>query len=654
MRQGEYFQSGGEVSSLVVGSDPQRFPAFWDGAPQAEVDSERAFLKKLGFSKPFLEILAKRATSNGTSLEAELLADGRVREDAYYGALARVLELPFLPDIDPATIADRPGVDTQLLLPRMVRCHLPDRAPAIAIVPSAREIANGEAQICCMLGIRQRVVVTTPSAIRSAVWRVGAIRRGKQASEALFDARPDLSARIVISGQQGFVAGLCLTPIALSFFLLPSASLLVMHMLLSLCYFLALWIRGLASVLGEILTKQRPLRDPGELPVYTVLVALYQEQEVVAQLVDRLNKLNWPRSRLDIKLVCEERDNDTIQALRNLELKPEYEIVTVPDVGPRTKPKALNYALEAARGDYVVIYDAEDRPHPDQLLEAFQRFQLRPDDVACLQAPLIVSNAQEGWLSALFALEYAGLFRRILPLLGDLRQPMPLGGTSNHFRIGPLRSAGGWDPFNVTEDADLGLRFHRLGYRAEMIRRPTLEDAPTDKRVWLAQRSRWMKGWMQTWLVLMRQPRKLSGELGPAGTLVFHVMITGMLLSALGHPLIVGFVALAIWRLLNIGFSTPLEQMLLALDSFNTFGSYVLFVAMGYKAMSMDERRRVGDKWRYVPLYWLLISLAAWRALIELYTNPFLWRKTPHRPAVRMAKTAETDAVEGSSLQSTR
>lgn len=631
MRKGEYFQPDLVNSGHFVAPVDGNVLVFPVNLPELPVDPEWLFLKKLGFSKSLLEILSQRASENGTSIEAELLSDGRIRHDAYYGALARVLDLPFLAQIDPATVTDRPGIDTQILQPRMIRCYLPDSAPAIAIVPSAREIASGDASICCLPKLRQRVVVTTPSAMRQAVWQAGSGRRVEQAAHALFDTMPEMSARVVFWGSQGLLAGCALTLFFTCLLFAPAATLLGLHIVLTLCYFIAIWLRGLAGLVGSRTIQAKPLRQGSRLPVYTVMVALYQEKDVAAQLIDRLNRLNWPRSRLDIKLLCEANDRETIEALKAQDLRPEYEIVLVPDMMPRTKPKALNYGLAGARGEYLAIYDAEDRPHADQLREAYQHFQTAPDNVACLQAPLVVSNARESWLSALFALEYSGRFRRLMPLLSDLRMPMPLGGTSNHFRTDILRAVGAWDPYNVTEDADLGLRLFRLGYVAEMIARPTLEDAPTEKRVWIGQRGRWLKGWMQTWLVLMRDPRRLTAELGAFGSLVFHVMITGMLLSALGHPLIIGFFAVSSWHMVHSESVTTLEQMLLVMDTINIFASYLLFIRVGQKAMSRDERKRLGTKWRYVPFYWLMISFVAWKALVELKTNPFFWKKTPHK-----------------------
>jgi cellulose synthase/poly-beta-1,6-N-acetylglucosamine synthase-like glycosyltransferase len=233
-----------------------------------------------------------------------------------------------------------------------------------------------------------------------------------------------------------------------------------------------------------------------DFPVYSVLVALYKEVDVVPDLLVGLTQLRWPASKLEIKLVCEEDDPETIRAIKAHPLGSRVEVIVVPDTLPRTKPKALSYALPLTSGEFVVLYDAEDRPHPMQLLEAWHRFRDAGPDLACLQAPLQISNRGAGVIANMFGVEYAALFRRLLPWLAENRLMFPLGGTSNHFRRSALDEVGGWDPYNVTEDADLGLRLARFGYRADTISCPTLEDAPEDFRSWRLQRMRWFKGWM--------------------------------------------------------------------------------------------------------------------------------------------------------------
>lgn len=576
-----------------------------------------------------------RSARNGTTIEAELLACGQVREDAYYGALAKVLGLAFVDEIDASQVVDAPGLDSQLLEPAILRINPDDDKSVTLLVPKAREMAILLRHFQDSQQLRSRMAVTTPSALRRAVWKAGGWRRVDAAADRLFDERPYLSARSVLTGGQGFLAGFFGTAYCFCLLLFTMPTVHLTHVALSFAFCILVSLRCLA--IGRSPSPRPPggLAVDSNLPVYSVLVALYREKDVAQQLANALLRLDWPTSRLDIKLICETDDRETIEALGALNLPSHFEIVEVPDRAPRTKPKALNYALAGARGDFIVIYDAEDRPHPQQLLEAYRHFSEAPDDVACLQAPLIISNACDSWLSGLFALEYAGLFRRLLPFLGSRHEPMPLGGTSNHFRADVLRSVGAWDPYNVTEDADLGLRLYRFGYRAETLTRYTVEDAPTERAVWLGQRTRWFKGWMQTWLVLMRQPILLGRELGLRGALMFHVLVTGMLVSALGHPLILFFIGMTIWTLTSTTYMTPFDIGMMALDWFNVLAAYTVFIQLGWKPMGFNERLRVGIKWHHVPAYWMLMSLAAWKAAIELRRKPYFWNKTPHRPSVR-------------------
>ncbi len=207
--------------------------------------------------------------------------------------------------------------------------------------------------------------------------------------------------------------------------------------------------------------------------------------------------LEYPPEKLDIKLVLESDDFDTLFALERIRLGSQVEVIIAPEYGPRTKPKALNAALPFARGTYTVVYDAEDRPEPGQLRAAFDRFRAEGDDVACVQACLTIDNTADSWLSRMFTAEYAAQFDLFLPGLARIGLPLPLGGSSNHFRTRVLRAVGGWDPYNVTEDADLGMRIARYGYRATVTDSTTYEEAPAHLGAWLRQRTRWFKGWVR-------------------------------------------------------------------------------------------------------------------------------------------------------------
>ncbi|MDB5626777.1 MAG: glycosyl transferase, family 2, partial [Tardiphaga sp.] len=227
-----------------------------------------------------------------------------------------------------------------------------------------------------------------------------------------------------------------------------------------------------------------------------MIVALYREDRSVPQLLNALDALDYPREKLDIILAVEADDVATRFAIRRFGA-PHLRVIVAPDVGPRTKPKALNCALPFARGSVIAVFDAEDQPDPGQLRAAIEALRTGGSDVACAQASLCIHNVTDSLFTRMFAAEYAGQFDKVLPGLTEMALPLPLGGTSNHFRADALRAVGGWDAWNVTEDADLGLRLARFGYRAVTFASTTREEAPIRFMPWLKQRSRWMKGWMR-------------------------------------------------------------------------------------------------------------------------------------------------------------
>jgi len=629
MRVGEY-APGGIEDRTFLDDRPIRHDALPPArAANDSYQQEAEVLLQLGIGRPTIARAMQVARRNGTSIEQELLASGAIDADSYYASLARGLRLPFLSAIDSSLVNDDKALDSQLLQARCVRLNYISKG-MLAIVPEARNLAALSQAFETKPGLADSIVITTPAALRAAVWRAGSSRRIRESVATLFEDRARFSARIVMSGKQGFLAGagICAFAFALT---TGTLTLVAMHAAISLLYLAAILVR--AAALVDRKRRQSELPASETLPVYTILVPLYREANVVAQLAKALGRLNWPASRLDIKLVCEADDDMTIDALKAEPLGPQFEIVEVPPAHPRTKPKALNYALAGARGEFVVIYDAEDRPHPDQLRAAHSQFAASQREVVCLQAPLVISNGGTSWITAAFALEYAALFRMLLPMLARRRMPVPLGGTSNHFRVAELRACGGWDPYNVTEDADLGMRLHRLGYRCDVIDCPTYEDAPATFRIWLNQRTRWFKGWLQTWLVMMREPARLPREMGVGGFLMFQLLIGGMLLSSLTHPwLIMLLVTTAGYLALGFPPVGSSEGALFFLDLANMAASYGLFLLLGRVAMLREEKRSIGWRWIFVPLYWLMISLAAWRALLELPRKPFFWDKTPHVP----------------------
>jgi glycosyltransferase XagB len=325
-----------------------------------------------------------------------------------------------------------------------------------------------------------------------------------------------------------------------------------------------------------------------------------------------------------VKLVLEQDDHATRAAVSQLRLGAPFQVIVAPDIGPRTKPKALNIALAFARGEFTAVYDAEDRPEPDQLRRAVAAFNADPR-LACVQARLTIDNTEDGWLARLFTAEYAGLFDVLLPAIAARGLPLPLGGSSNHFRTADLRAVGGWDAHNVTEDADLGMRLARFGYRTGVIDSTTYEEAPARLVPWLKQRTRWFKGWMQTWLVHMREPRRLYRELGFAGFAAFQLLVGGNVLAALVHPLFAALVAVSL-------IADGLHGLRALGTLYGTIfvAGYAASAAIG--AVGLHRRGLLSSApWlALMPLHWLLLSAAAWRGLHQLVSDPQRWEKTEH------------------------
>ncbi len=364
-----------------------------------------------------------------------------------------------------------------------------------------------------------------------------------------------------------------------------------------------------------------PLSDE-MLPAYTVIVPLYREAGVAAELIANLAKLNYPRDRLQVLIVLEAKDHETQAAFADLDLPAGFQVLIAAPGSPQTKPRACNVALDRANGDLVVIYDAEDAPHPGQLREAAARFAVADDALACLQAPLRI-EPDPRFVPDQFALEYAVLFEILLPAFARWSLPFPLGGTSNHFRASELRAVGGWDPYNVTEDADIGFRLAARGRRLDVMARPTFETAPTRWKVWKPQRARWIKGHLQTLAVHMRGEAVRTPRGAAALVLTLALPVVS---SHLHGPMLLWLVAQ------SAGSAFDLCPAVHAMDWMLVFFGWTCVAIAGSEA-----QRRAGHRQRALPLlgaiaYWPLQSLAAIEALRQFVVSPFHWDKTPHAP----------------------
>lgn len=604
---------------------------------RAEVPDEWwPIVLRLGLAHETIGKLLRWAAFNRTTFQIELFSSGIVSEACLCREIARELRLPVVGHVEAGQLVMRRAErDIALRTHRGVPFALiREKGERLRLLLSPAQMELGELHdlVHRRPALRHRLAVVAPTSLRNAIVAASRDDIEERARTSLFVEQPHHSARYVLAGGQGAIGGALAVSLAFAFWFNAPAAWLALHVLFSI-FFLACVALRLAAALSARPPKLAPLAAPsgGDLPVYSVLVALYREAEIVPQLLSGLSRIRWPRSKLEIKLVCEADDTQTLEALATLRLQPWVEIVKVPTGEPRTKPKALAYALPLCSGEFVTLYDAEDQPHPDQLQEAWQRFRASDETLACLQAPLMVVSAQKKKLiPALFGFEYAGLFRGLLPWLSKRRLILPLGGTSNHFRRAALEEVGGWDPCNVTEDADLGLRLARHGYRCETITRPTLEDAPEALLNWGRQRTRWFKGWMQTWLVHMRDPGQLLREIGLGRFVVAQIMLAGMVVSALANII---FVATVVWIAVMVSSTGTLggyHAALLAIDAVNVVVGYTAFLVLGRQVLHPEERVSFRRIVLWTPAYWLAMSIAAWRAVWELYRRPHHWEKTHH------------------------
>ncbi len=450
-----------------------------------------------------------------------------------------------------------------------------------------------------------------------------------EASEKLFDHMPDSSSKYIFKSI--YMKGLIVTALGAALYALTYKSFLIPFLYIMNIFFLLSMISKIFFFLTGVRYKKelnKELRfkmDDKELPVYSILIPLYNEKEnTIARLLGSLRDLDYPKDKLDIKLIVEVNDSATIDIIKKLKPSHNHQIIKVPEKYPKTKPKACNYALHFCKGEFVTIYDAEDHPEPMQLRKVLTKFYSEDENISCVQARLNYYNRNENALTQLFSLEYSSWFDFILYGLQKLNVPIPLGGTSNHFRIKMLRSLYAWDPYNVTEDADLGVRLSLAGLKTAIVDSVTLEEAPINIKGWLKQRSRWIKGYFQTFIVHTRSPVRLYKTLGFGKSLGLFFFVGAPGLVYFTVPIVVTA------SLISMALNVELPGALLWISYFNLKLAIVVNLLIAVYVASANKWMDVMAGIVLFPFYWLLHCIASYEAVYELMIKPHYWNKTEH------------------------
>jgi cellulose synthase/poly-beta-1,6-N-acetylglucosamine synthase-like glycosyltransferase len=576
------------------------------------------------------------AQQTGVHLGQALINRGYVTQEQLYQFLAIQSNLPYFDltnaEIDPET--------ARLIDPEVSRAHgiLPLSADEETLTLAMVDPLNNEAiQIAgALTGHTIQPVLVTDQDMETVLERLFKQEYLTRSISQLLERSPEDSAyRVLSRGQR--IALLIFAILSVIWLALNASSYLIIINALFTIFYLAftsykfyLIYRALNYSLEVPVSDEevKALNDR-DLPVYTVLVPSYREALVLPAVLASLSKLDYPSTKLDIKVLMELDDQETIDAFYANNPAPHIHGIIVPSAQPKTKPKACNYGLIHARGDYVVIFDAEDLPEPGQLKRALIAFSKAPPEVVCIQAKLNYYNRNQNLLTRWFTVEYSMWFDLFLPGLDASGAPIPLGGTSNHFKKAALVECGAWDPYNVTEDADLGIRLYKRGYKTAIVDSTTFEEANSYLYNWIRQRSRWIKGYIQTWLVHMRHPVKLYKEIGPKAFLGFQFVVGGTFFTAILNPIY--WLLTTLWFIAKWGFIESIYPGII----FYLGAICLLFgnFAFTYMNVAGAMRRNYYDMVKYAlisPLYWGLMSVAGWRGFLQLINKPHFWEKTIH------------------------
>jgi len=589
--------------------------------------------------------------STGGRVGQNLILAGAITRLKLYEALAEQLGVPF---VNLLTEAPDPGIldasePHDLIVAEWIPLHrVGDSltvATAVPFTPTMLRIARETYGVHTVV-----ITVTTDWDIAQAVMRYCRNRLLFNAAEELATTAPAQSAKAGLHLWQKIVSWILAAALIVGMIWATATTIVVLLVLANVFFLLAVTFRTVAAIVGAIqrhddrvvAASLGPAPPPGpdaDLPTYTILVPVFHEANVISNVIHHIGELDWPTSKLQVLILLEEEDTQTLQACKEAE-PPEYvQLLVVPRGSPMTKPRACNFGLMFARGEYLVIFDAEDRPEVDQLRKAHAAFLAakkvgHPAHAAsrkplvCVQAALNYFNSRQNVLTRMFTLEYSTWFDGMLRGMEVFRLPIPLGGTSNHFRTSLLRELGGWDPYNVTEDADLGMRAATAGFAISTIDSTTWEEACSEIPAWIRQRTRWIKGYMVTALVDARYPLRFARSAGFRSVISTFALIGSTPLLFLSYPIVWGFTILTYVGVRFTAFDLP--PVFAQAAVWNALAGNIIVIVLAAWAGWRRQGWRLASYAVFNPIYWFLHGFAAWRALVLLILKPFQWEKTPH------------------------
>ena len=562
----------------------------------------------------------RRAHHYGTTVDEIVLSENLISEEIYYRLIAQTLGLAF--STTPLRVVE-PKRPTEAWRLRMIRLDPAYQHKEWLAAPKGHRLDHLLTQDLTSNEGFANLIITTPRALFESIMRSKVASSTQYFTHYLHEKNPGYSCYDLCHSA---------TKRALPLIILSAFALCMIALDISLAQITTIFLLPVLLVRLMVLTiapPPHPAPDDDiadtQWPVYTILVPLYREGNLVPQLLHSLSNLDYPPARLEVLFLIEEEDTETRQSFARHALPYGFYIITLPRGQPRTKPRALNVGLAFATGTLIVVYDAEDRPEPQQLRKAARHFARCHAQTACLQAPLVIDNLDQGILQHLFALEYSALFDVTLPRLAQKKWPIALGGSSNHFRREALSQAFGWDPWNVTEDADLGLRLSRLGYQIAHLPSATYEDAPDTLRDWFMQRRRWIKGWIMTAAVHLESPKQVIAETGWKKFLLLAYHSLGLVSAVLFWPLTLFDLPYALSTRIPASFEDTI--MLLPL-----LCSIPAIVWPFLKAREIRNHPLSFSIFLCLPFYFLCMTAAGWAGVWDYLKSPHHWNKTPHKP----------------------